>query len=67
MGDNVAVEGFIVGLALLFIALKLIGIIDWAWWLVLMPILGPLGLGLLFIIGWGLLMCGKIAINYLKK
>lgn len=28
-------------LALLFIALKLIGYINWSWWMVLAPIWGP--------------------------
>lgn len=31
-------------LALIFITLKLIGIITWSWWLVLLPIYGPLAL-----------------------
>jgi len=29
---------FLVGLALIFITLKLLGVIAWGWWLVLMPI-----------------------------
>jgi len=32
---------FIVGLSLVFIALKLTGDISWAWWIVLSPIWGP--------------------------
>lgn len=28
-------------LGLLFITLKLCGVIDWSWWLVLLPIYGP--------------------------
>ena len=31
-------------LGLLFIALKLTGVIDWSWWLVLLPIYAPLAL-----------------------
>ena len=31
---------FMSGLALLFIALKLMGYVDWSWWLVTMPIYG---------------------------
>lgn len=34
--------GFAGLLALLFIALKLTGVIDWGWWLVLMPLWLPL-------------------------
>lgn len=33
--------GFLGMLGLLFIALKLTGYIDWAWWLVLLPLYGP--------------------------
>lgn len=29
-------------LALIFIVLKLIGIISWSWWLVLLPVWGPI-------------------------
>jgi hypothetical protein len=45
--------GFFGMLTILFIGLKLTGFIDWSWWLVLLPILIPLGiiaLALLFII-----------------
>ncbi len=34
--------GFMGCLGLLFIGLKLTGYIDWSWWLVLLPIYGPL-------------------------
>lgn len=34
--------GFLGLLGLLFIGLKLGGIIDWSWWLVLLPLYGPL-------------------------
>lgn len=37
---------FFGGLALLFIALKLLGMIDWSWWWVLSPIWG----GALFVL-----------------
>jgi hypothetical protein len=40
--------GFLGALAILFIALKLTGCIEWSWWLVLAPIWGPLVLVLLF-------------------
>ena len=43
--------GFFGVLAIVFITLKLVGVIDWSWWYVLMPIYGPivLVLGLLAI------------------
>lgn len=34
--------GFLGCLGLLFIALKLTGYINWSWWLVLLPLYGPL-------------------------
>lgn len=37
-------------LGLIFIVLKLIGAIDWSWWLVLLPIWGPIALGLVLIL-----------------
>lgn len=36
--------GFLGLLAILFIGLKLGGLIDWSWWLVLLPLYGPLTL-----------------------
>ncbi len=43
-------SGFLTFLALLFITLKLIGKIDWSWWIVLLPIWGPVVLGLIFLL-----------------
>ena len=34
--------GFFSLLGLLFIGLKLTGVINWSWWLVLLPLYGPL-------------------------
>ncbi|WP_418244793.1 hypothetical protein [Ellagibacter isourolithinifaciens] len=34
--------GFFGMLAIVFIACKITGFIDWSWWLVLLPIWGPL-------------------------
>lgn len=34
--------GFLGLLTLLFIALKLGSVIDWSWWLVLLPLYGPI-------------------------
>lgn len=46
---------FLPALCLLFITLKLLGVITWSWWLVLLPIYFPLavvlGMFLLFIGG----------------
>lgn len=42
--QNVRTIGFTGLLGLLFIALKLTGVIDWSWWLVLLPIYAPLAL-----------------------
>lgn len=48
MSDTRAVNrggiGFLGLLALVFITLKLTGYIDWPWWVVLLPIWGPLAL-----------------------
>ena len=42
--------GFFGFLGLLFIGLKLGGVINWSWWLVLLPIYGPIVLALVFIV-----------------
>lgn len=41
-------------LGVVFIVLKLVEVIDWSWWLVLLPLYGPLSLALIFmiIVGW---------------
>lgn len=46
--------GFFGFLTILFIALKLLGVISWAWWIVLAPLWGSMILGfvVLFIILW---------------
>ena len=36
--------GFLPALALLFIGLKLGSVIDWSWWLVLLPLWGPVAM-----------------------
>ena len=33
-------------LGIVFVVLKLVDVIAWSWWLVLLPIYGPLALGL---------------------
>ena len=42
--QSVKTIGFTGLLGLLFIALKLTGVIDWSWWLVLLPIYAPLAI-----------------------
>ena len=37
-------------LQIVFLVLKLTGLIDWSWWLVLVPLWTDIGFGLLFII-----------------
>lgn len=46
--------GFFGFLTILFIALKLLGVISWAWWIVLAPLWSSIILGfiVLFIIIW---------------
>lgn len=43
--------GFFSLLGLLFIGLKLAGFIDWPWWVVMLPIWGPIVLWLLLVGG----------------
>lgn len=40
--DNGGGVGFLGLLGILFIGLRLAGIIDWPWWMVLLPIYGPI-------------------------
>lgn len=42
---------FVTLLQLVFITLKLIGVITWSWWLVLLPTIIEVGLFILYIIG----------------
>lgn len=44
-------------LGILFIGLKLGGIINWSWWWVLAPIWGPFALALLVIIVYIIILC----------
>ena len=47
-------------LTVLFVALKLCGVIDWSWWWVLSPIPITVGIALVVFAGViGVLMCGK--------
>ena len=49
-------------LTVVFVVLKLVGVIDWSWWWVFSPTLISLGLTLLVIIGFAI-----YAVNDLKK
>ena len=42
--------GTLAVLQVVFLVLKLIGLIDWSWWLVLVPLWTDIGFGLLYII-----------------
>lgn len=42
--------GFLGGLTLIFITLKLMGYINWSWWWVLAPLWGPILLTLAFML-----------------
>lgn len=48
---------FLYALALLFIALKLTGFIDWSWWWVIAPLWGGAAILFLIAIGWVLFAC----------
>lgn len=46
--------GFFGILGIAFIVLKLCGVIDWAWWVILLPIYAPIALAIiLFLIACG--------------
>lgn len=51
---------FFIALGLIFITLKLIGIINWSWWLILLPIYGPVALLLLFLTFIGLIILWNV-------
>jgi hypothetical protein len=42
--------GFFGLLGVLFIGLKLTGYINWSWWLVLLPVYGPVALAVLIVL-----------------
>ena len=42
--------GILAVLQVVFLVLKLTGLIDWSWWLVLVPLWADIGFGLLLII-----------------
>ena len=42
-------------LLIVFVILKLVGTIDWSWWLVLSPLLIPIGLLIVVLIVFGII------------
>lgn len=44
-------------LGVAFIVLKLVGVIDWSWWLVTLPFYGPVILLIIILIIAGLIVC----------
>ena len=58
--------GFTGALALIFITLKLCGVIGWSWWWVLSPILIPLCILAMILIGCTAILLGYIAWNAAK-
>ena len=42
--------GFFTILTLIFVTLKLTDVIDWSWWLVLLPMYGSVSVGILILI-----------------
>ena len=50
-------------LGILFVTLKLCGVIDWSWWWILLPFYGPFVLCLVV----GAVLCGVIGIVTLAK
>jgi len=49
--------GFLGVLAIVFITLKLVNVIDWSWWWVLSPLWGPVAVVLAFVCV--ILACGS--------
>lgn len=43
-------------LTIIFVVLKLVGVIDWSWWLVLLPTLISVGLWIIFIVIYAILL-----------
>lgn len=43
--------GFLATVTITFIIAKLMGLIDWSWWVVFSPVLVPVAIGLAVIIG----------------
>lgn len=63
-GDNGRGITFLGALAALLIGLRLVGVIDWPWWAVLLPIWGPFALVAALVLVIAVL---EVAIEALKK
>jgi hypothetical protein len=61
------VIGFLGSLALIFITLKLIGIVKWSWWWVLGPIWIPLAIILAAVVIWALTIFMRSFIKTLRN
>ena len=46
----IGVKYFLALLTVVFIGLKLTGVIDWSWWLILLPVILPLSLAFLILV-----------------
>ena len=47
-------------LGVAFVVLKLVGVINWSWWLVTLPLYGPILLLIIILIIVGLIVCQSI-------
>lgn len=63
-GDNRRGITFMDALAVLLIGLRLVGVIDWPWWAVLLPVWGPLALVAALVLVIAVL---EVATDALKK
>lgn len=63
-GAYIAGLSFTSVLGLIFIVLKLVGVINWSWWLVLLPIYGPT---LFVVVIIAVLMIIGLIINHFEK
>lgn len=50
VGKVIEIPDILVGSTIIFIILKLVGIIGWSWWWVTSPITAPIVLGILLLI-----------------
>jgi hypothetical protein len=48
-------------LGVLFVGLKLVGVVDWSWWLVTLPFWGGLAVAGVVLLGLGAFYIGKVA------
>jgi hypothetical protein len=53
--DSTSGEFLLIGIFLIFLTLKLCGVIDWSWWWVTAPLWIPFALGGVLVIGMAIL------------